>query len=416
MLILKSTNPKMSWVIFKNPQTQKDTAEAFKRPCRKGVIHGWFADEHTFKMLFIDHPSEISFSNQEFEYLDKTRYCSPYLPVSAISELLHSACNKKSEHDEAGHTHSFSFIVSTRNELSAQRLGSRLPGGFEMTRMGEGCLYKVTFTNELGIYELLNTVIVWSVVVSIMSDELYIPMDEAVCTKYARALNAIDAPYYARHTLIRCAIRKPTAFNAVRPLLENERFKLNFGNTQAHRFDGIKTHLPGGSVLYDIGCGELFYTRKLAKQYETIHAFDADPEIQRKNAARLAQYELTEQVSLFGEVNPQDMDIESGAHVLLTEVLEHMPLEKSKAMLTALAKQPFGRLVISVPNRTFNPHYLMAEGQMRHDDHHWEPTQEEFGALIQNHFSSEKFRIYLGGLGDAVDGVYASSMAVIDPA
>lgn len=416
MLILKSTNPKMSWVIFKNPQTQQDSKEAFKRPCRKGVIHGWFADEQTFKMLFIDHPSEISFSNQEFEYLDKTRYCSPYLPVSAISELLHTACNKKSEDDLAGYENSFTFMVSTRNELAAQRLGSRLPGGFDMVRIGQGSLFKVTFTNELGIYELLNTVNVWSVVVSILSDELYIQMDENVCAKYAKALNAIDAPYYARHTLIRSAIRKPTAFNAVRPLLENERFNLNFGTTQEHRFSGIRPHLPGGAALYDIGCGELYYTRKLAKAYEAVHAFDADPLIQRKNAERLKQYELTDKVSLYGEVTSEELDIEPGAHVLLTEVLEHMPLEQSRQMLTALAKQPFGRLVISVPNRTFNPNYLMAEGQMRHDDHHWEPTREEFETLIGQHFSTEKFRIYIGGLGDAVDGVYASSMAVIDPA
>lgn len=414
MLTLKSSNPKMSWVLSKNPETQQIKKETFSRELRKGVIHGWFADAQTFKMLFIDHPTEMSFSDNAFEYLDRTRYCSPYLPVAAISELLKSAMSKKSEFDVEGYSHSFECLMDLKNHVFCKRLAAHLPLDIELTQVGKSpTLFKVLFNSEVGICELLNAVSTFGVLCSVSDENLYIPMDSAVCNKYAKALNQIKAPYYARHVFIRNAIRSPKAFEETKSAFENKQFTLNFGDTQSHRFEGIRKHLLGGSHLVDIGCGEMYYTRRLSKVYESILAYDADTFIQEKNALRLSKWGLEDCVTLKGAAEPSNLEIKEKSHVLLTEVIEHMEHAQAVELLKALSVKNFEKLVISVPNKDFNKHYLLEENQIRHWDHKWEPTELEFKELIKSVFTDSSLKIKFYGLGDAVGSTYASSLAVI---
>ena len=166
--------------------------------------------------------------------------------------------------------------------------------------------------------------------------------------------------------------------------------------------------------MWDVGCGEMRYTRKLAGRHQQIVAFDADPEIQEANTSRLEKYQL-ENVTVAGELTPdaiQDLvpsEVDT-FDILATEVIEHIELSDAEALLSSLAAINFRRLVITVPNREFNIHYLV-DG-FRHDDHKWEPTASEFEALICRHFADR--RVIVDGLGDSVDNVHASLIAIID--
>jgi hypothetical protein len=67
----------------------------------------------------------------------------------------------------------------------------------------------------------------------------------------------------------------------------------------------------------------------------------------------------------------------------MTEVLEHMPKEDAMALLRVIAKLPFRRCVFTTPNKTFNQFYGMGDEMSRHDDHDYEPTREEFHAMLE---------------------------------
>jgi hypothetical protein len=389
MIEITSTNPMMSYVIEKNPNTQRESNLAFERELRKGRLYGWFPDDQTFRMMFVDSKTESSFNkNQQFEYLDRTRYSSSYLPVAAIGAMLAKAMKVHNEHDLSGYDHTFSCLIELANYGLAQRMIRSMP---EITLTaaefnGKPCrdLFHMKVTTNKSIHHMLNVVQVFCVMQAIEDSNLWIDMREQDANKYVRSLNAIDAPYYLRYTLQAFGISSPEVFKKVLPDLAGDKFVLHFGKTDEHRITGI---LPvfqkeQGPCLWDIGCGELNYTRKLASNYTKIVAFECNPEIQEKNEFRLKNRGITN-VELRGMCTPESFaDFQPGTDILMTEVLEHMPKEDAMALLRVIAKLPFRRAVFTTPNKDFNQFYGMDDGMSRHDDHHYEPTETEFRAML----------------------------------
>ena len=71
----------------------------FQKPLRKGTAYGWFVNDNEFRMTFVDSPTESSFNTRgDYEYLDRTRYTSPYLPIAMITTLLNTAQKKDFEY------------------------------------------------------------------------------------------------------------------------------------------------------------------------------------------------------------------------------------------------------------------------------------------------------------------------------
>lgn len=420
MFIIRSTNPNLSYIISKNPNTQRSNNQPFTKSLRKGKLHGWFTNNDTeFRCLFIDSPTETSLINQrgDFEYLDRTRYASPYLPIGIITEMFRSATQEISEYDTIGeYSNSVEFLV----ELSQRRYVESFIRHFTAVaiefRELSGNLGVVSITSTHSLYHVLNLVQVFCILQTLANDDLYIPMNDAAYTKYAKSIVAVDAPYHIRYMLAK-TIQSPKVFDAVKDLLaksDTQSIVLNYGGAWQQRFQRIWGLLECGDTLWDIGCGELRYTRKLSGRYQQIVAFDADPEIQEANTSRLEKYRL-ENVAVAGALTP---DLVNGLapynidnfDILATEVIEHIELSEAESLLTSLASINFRRLVITVPNREFNIHYLV-DG-FRHDDHKWEPTASEFEALICKHFTDR--RVTIDNLGDSVDNVHASLIAIID--
>jgi hypothetical protein len=79
---VRSTNPQFSYMIKKNPNSGM-----MLRSIRKGMAYGWYADEQTFNVYFKDADNEISYKQNEqenFEYLNVSRYNTPLFPLNAI--------------------------------------------------------------------------------------------------------------------------------------------------------------------------------------------------------------------------------------------------------------------------------------------------------------------------------------------
>jgi small RNA 2'-O-methyltransferase len=390
MIEITSTNPHLSFILEKNPNTQRESKQAFERELRKGRLYGWFPTDAAdrFRMLFVDAKTESSFNrqNQQFEYLDRTRYSSSYLPIAAIGTMLAKAMKQRHELDLDGYTNTFSCMIETSNTSLARRMLRNTP---EITLEPVNIagnpahhLFNMRVETNKSVHHMLNLIQVFCIMQAIEDRNLWIDMRESDVRKYVRSMNIIDAPYYLRYTLTAFGIPSEQVFNAIREELSGDKFVLNFGNTQDHREAGIIPELPGGDLLWDIGCGELRYTRKLCKRYAEIVAFDADPNIQEKNQFRLKNRDINN-VTLCGKVVPESFEqFKPGTDILMTEVLEHMPKEDAMELLSAIEALPFRYAIFTVPNKDFNKFYGFTEEDTRHDDHHYEPTENEFKDML----------------------------------
>lgn len=418
ILTLRSDNPDLSWILNKNPATLAKSP--WKKPLRKGTLFGWYPQEDgkSFRLYFKDADGEVSFVNENssFEYLDMSRYASPYLPIAMVSEACREAIQNRHEKDVP-----MRASISTSLVLPAPQLARRMAKSLSDNRVAsviltpsraDAKLHHLEIEVRSGVHGVLNVLLALCVLQALADANLYLPLDESALTKYVGALNRIDAPYYMRYLFAKSAIKSPEQFSRLADQLQGPGMAMCFGDTRAQRWHAVRSHLPGGAYLMDLGCGELYQSLKLASVYDQVAAWDENPKLQARNADRLKKRNVSN-VSLLGEATLQslsELEVPDGLDILATEVIEHMPQEEAQDLLIALAKLPFRTLVLTTPNREFNVHYDVL---FRHDDHHWEPSFAEFESLVGQAFQSTEFKVQIQGIGDSIDGIHTSLMAVI---
>ena len=88
-----------------------------------------------------------------------------------------------------------------------------------------------------------------------------------------------------------------------------------------------------------------------------------------------------------------------------------MPYTEAIALVKALQETSVHNIVITVPNKEFNQFYELADEDTRHDDHKWEPTQEDLNAQFTLWSeTSNEFKVTMKGIGDSVKGIHVSTM------
>lgn len=394
ILTVTSTNPNLSYILAKNPATILTEKKPFERELRKGRVYGWFTkpDNMEFRLMFQDSPIDNSFGpNADFEYLDVSRYSNPYIPIGMIKAALDSAASKEHELDAGDFKTSVSFRIQS-------------PPGilFRFSQMaGMDMTYNVISNNhflvevrENTVIKALNVAIIICVIACLADWDTYVPLPEAGIAKYLTTLNRAQAPYYLRHLFVSRAISNRNLFTKLLPQIQTAGMNFQFGNTQVQRHDAIKEALfnnPStlvGEGLIDIGCGELYHSLKLADRYETVVGYEGNEEIVGKMTARLIKKEILNVSINHVEVDAawinENSDLFEGKDVILSEVLEHREKEASIALVQALLKTKANNIVITVPNKDFNPYYSLTADEFRHSDHKWEPTRSEFEELIYN--------------------------------
>jgi hypothetical protein len=429
ILTVGSNNPKFSFIVSKNPETIKTSKEPFKRGVRKGFIYGWFSklDNSEFRVLFKDSDLEASFADQgEFEYLDKTRYSSPYLPIQMIEKALKTASTGVPEDVPDDWTvGACKAYVETVIEVPMRVAGrfkveapfsivfSPLCGNFQKVRIESD-----TVSSALGLLQIL------CVVATITAEDIYIPLGKDVIFKYLGIIKKADVPYNIRQLFISRAISNGKLLEMARQegLIDTDRFKFQFGNTQLQRLLSIKKAFEENrkdvpKLLVDVGCGELSHAFKLAGLYDGIVGFDGDPEICRVNELKLKKRGV-ENISVFNKVVDEVFVKENSgtfeeADVLVSEVLEHMSYDQAEKLLRALLETDAERIVVTVPCGEFNKFYGMSESEMRHEDHVWEPSRETWKKLIEGVLPATR-KVSLVDVGDVVDGIPCTMMAVFD--
>lgn len=411
---LKSTNPSFSFVIKKNPNSGM-----MLRSVRKGMVYGWYTDDRTFNVYFKDADNEVSYKQQtqdQFEYLNVSRYNTPLFVLSAINEFFGAPLKAQDARDSEGFEHSF-YINLVHIELVRyiHFFEKHLKDfTFEVVHQAHKS-YSLTMTTRKSLYELLHVVSVLCLFLSMFGDE-YIDISDEVLIKYVKSIQIIDAPFYIRSLFARNFLPSRDRFKKYKAELEKTsryNIRLEWGGTAQQRRSFIGSVLPFDKSILDVGCGEGFYAIPFASKIEaSYYAIDINEPllevVQRKAKAKelenIATFHSIEQ--FLGEYNGEQVD------VVLTEVIEHMSLEEAKELIQHICGQvDFEHFVMTTPNADFNPFYELSG--FRHDDHKWEMGQAQFTDWLLHVIKDIQVECQFVAIGDGVNGIQTTQGAIL---
>ncbi len=420
---LSSTNPNFSYIIVKNPNTQLSNNAPFVKSIRSGKLHGWYNSDATiFNIWFKDSDMISSFSiayDNEFEYLDKTRYCSALFVTMSINELLRSAVTVHDPldvNDEFTHELHIPSVMMPHKRLN-RALHTISDFHIEMVPiLPDSIIYDVKITTTKSMHALLHYARLIFLLHNSAITDGYIDRTPELVAKFANSLNEINAPYYVRYLFVREYITSPKKLAEQIDLIQPDNMILNFGDTKQQRWAAISKIFTSSiaNTILDVGCGELWQSKRLAKMYEQVVAIDENERLQQVNQEKVERSSLTNITVLMTKAQSvaEWLSSYSKPDILMSEIIEHMNLLEAKELLKYIKNSNnFNTLVITVPNKDFNIHYSIANDETRHDDHKWEPTFEEISDIISELFFDNEFSIT--GIGDSVDNVHVSTMITI---
>jgi 3' terminal RNA ribose 2'-O-methyltransferase Hen1 len=164
----------------------------------------------------------------------------------------------------------------------------------------------------------------------------------------------------------------------------------------------------GAGQVLDLGCGDGKLIRLLMKekQFSKITGMDASYNELLKVKDRLRYDEMSprkkEQLTLLqGSLTYRDKRLEGYDAAAVVEVVEHIDPDRLEAFAQAL----FGcarpkTVVLTTPNREYNPHYDLPDKAMRHSDHRFEWTRAEFADWVASVGTQYGYRWTISPIGE----------------
>ena len=417
-LVIESDNQDLSWVLGKNPESGM-----MARHLRYGIVWGWYHNSQTYVTRFNDYTDDVSFRkniHDNFNYLGSLQYCSPLFLSTIIIELFSSVLNKEHPKDiDCSNKISLNLIKLNKRAINfIEKLNNYIKlFNIEYKETKYEGLYNFTISSiKSTIKELFN----YSYLLGNILNILVIGyVDRPKLDQLDKMINfmiKINVPYYPRY-LIKTNMISKEDFVVLKNKLEqidSSQVVMNWGNSQEQRYRFIESHISFSSDIIDFGCGEGFYVRKLLPQLSKANkyvAWDADPEelvkvkyFKEKNPEYTNLIIPESQEELFEIVNSLNTSSNSKPIVLMTEVFEHVePSDAIKLVEKIKSNINFSHMIITTPDVGFNIHYSSdGEINMRHYDHKYEYTKQEFENVISNVFDN-RYRKNFYQVGDIID-------------
>lgn len=428
ILKIKSNNKHLLDILYKNPDT--DNGLYFKS-LKNGQVVGNAVNENYYEVIFQD--TKYSYLPEESNQIDYQSYCSPLVILHICKELFGHILKSKEEFSEKP----IEWLEMTQGEADNESCTIEIPsffidstwfrnGKFLPAKYFEGVsveqqsnrIFKLTISAK-SIFEAFNLLALVSLFTHVTNDYgMFTYIDDQLAQKYGRILTNIDnVPYFVFYLFIMRAIKSERQFNELKPAfekyLEGNGLKANLvlQGTYLQRINFITQQLELDIPILDIGCGEFkYYKKMMAKGFTApYYAVDQDPAFERISENIARRYE---EDNLVFYKSLEEFESESLINVLLTEVVEHNPLEKAKELIVKALSYNFNKVIITTPNAEFNQFYNM-DSEMRHDDHYFEPTRQEFCDLIMECAKKEEVNIEFFQLGDSLNGIQPTQGCVI---
>ncbi|NOU99406.1 class I SAM-dependent methyltransferase [Paenibacillus planticolens] len=411
---VRSTNPQLSFIIKKNPESG-----ALLRSIRKGMAYGWYTDASTFNVYFKDADNEISYKQnveENFEYLNVSRYNTPLFPLNAINEFFSAPLKAQDERDVEGYEHTFHInmihIEMVRYVEFFQKYLKDFT--FEIVHQAHKS-YSLTITTRRSLYHLIHAVSVLCLFLAMFGNE-FIDISDSILDKYIKSINVIDAPFYIRSLFVRHFLSSKDRFRNYKNKLEStSRYDIRFdyGGTGLQRRNYIARALPFNKSILDVGCGEGFYAIPFAAKIEdSYYAIDINEEL-LETVARKAKSKEIDNIVAFSSID-RFLEAYNGEQVdiILTEVIEHMSEDEAKELIRHICEQvDFDNFIITTPNSDFNVFYELSG--FRHDDHKWEMGQSAFQQWLMDVIRETKLDYEFVSIGDGVNHIQTTQGVIL---
>ncbi len=187
-------------------------------------------------------------------------------------------------------------------------------------------------------------------------------------------------------------------------------------NTQ--RLETVKNAVlaSGASSVIDLGCGECRLTSLLLseQQIKKVTACDVSVSVLEKAAQRLhldrmQPYKKNKLTLIQASLTYRDKRFEGHDCACVVEVIEHIEPMRIPAFERSVFEFAAPKTVIlTTPNREYNTNYEhMQENALRHGDHRFEWTREEFRAWTEHICEKFGYTCEISGIGDT-DEVYGT--------
>lgn len=444
-LQIKSNNPKLSFLIMKNP----DSGLSIKR-YRLGTLFAYYTtknnivNENEYNIFFKDGDDEVSFKrnqDEQYEHNDYKRFNSPLFIQGGINNFLRHLLtddNKTKEYDLIGFENEIVINQFYMFNPKYIDLLSKYYPNFELSyKELNKNNYQVTIkSNQETLRSLVNLTYVVSLFYYATNDRS-VWLEESEIQKYVKIINNINAPYFIRYVIKSRIIQSPNKFNLVKSELETtssyDKLEIFYGDTHTQRSEFIKSLLLDSvrdTNIIDIGCNDMSsYGFQLLKQInkynsngETLyHAIDINEEclnkINKKAEHRGYDNNLITYNSIENFIETYSNSINK-YNIILSEVFEHIKLKDDTKIIQQMLDNFDGKLnkfIITTPNKDFNKFYLFNDDDKRLDEHVFEMNKREFIEYFDKLMKpyKNKYRYNFIDIGDIVNGITATQAVII---
>jgi 3' terminal RNA ribose 2'-O-methyltransferase Hen1 len=178
----------------------------------------------------------------------------------------------------------------------------------------------------------------------------------------------------------------------------------------------------GARTVGDFGCGAGALTTALVEDatIERVVAVDVSVRALRMAARRLRLDRMPQarrdRLELFqSALTYRDERLAGLDAAVLMEVIEHVDAERLGAVERAVfGFAAPGTVVVTTPNAEYNAEYGLAEGALRHSDHRFEWTREQFREWAERVAGAYRYRVRFAAVGTETAAGPPTQMAVFE--
>ncbi len=429
ILKIKSENNNLLDLLFKNPNTDEGL---YFKPLKNGQIVGNAIDKNNYEIVFQD--TKYSYLPEDSNQIDFQSYCNPYVVLHICNELFSHILKDKESYLNA----EISWLKTTQGNLDTIECSIEIPTfyihsgwyrnnkfllakyfeGIEVTQStGRNFRLKIVGKNVFEAMNLLNLVALFTHITNEYGVYTYI--DDSFALKYVRILtNLENVPYFVFYLFIKRAIKSERQFEGLKPILEEYLAKqglkanLTFYDTHQDRIRFICSHINLENDVLDVGCGEFIYFKKImALEFKnTYHAVDIEAKFETL-AKIISERYLTDKLVFYNTIEKVNTD--KNLSVIMTEVIEHNSIEDSQKLILKTLELNVEQLIITTPNKNFNQFYFEHNEEMRHHDHHFEFTENEFKNFIESTIPKNTYKVSYYYIGDTLNNVQPTQACII---
>jgi 3' terminal RNA ribose 2'-O-methyltransferase Hen1 len=170
----------------------------------------------------------------------------------------------------------------------------------------------------------------------------------------------------------------------------------------------------GARSVLDVGCGEGSLLRTLVTEpgIGRLAGVDVSVNALRRAGESLSRFtavELWQSSLMYADGRCRGFD-----SVVLMEVIEHIELDRLDTAESAVFETMApSSVVVTTPNRDYNPRYGLGDNTFRHPDHRFEFTRDEFGQWCGRVGADYSYSVTVGSIGEVDPDVGSPSQLAV---